>query len=151
MPLTEEQKRRIEQNRIKALEKRRKLLQRRQVFKAIENKGRQEIPKSQARNMNMIKGDLVKLALKGDFDVIVHGCNCFCTMGAGIAVAIKKTFPEAYKADLDTTKGSREKLGSYSSATVKREGHQITVVNAYTQFHYSGKGNKVDYSAMKVR
>ena len=70
-------------------------------------------------------------------------------MNTGIAVAIKKTFPEAYKADLDTPKGSREKLGSYSSATVKREGHQITVVNAYTQFHYSDKGNKVDYSAMK--
>ncbi len=26
--------------------------------------------------MPVIKGDLVKLALAGQFDVIVHGCNC---------------------------------------------------------------------------
>lgn len=39
-----------------------------------------------------IKGDLIKLALEGEFDVIAHGCNCFCTMGAGIAVAMKNTF-----------------------------------------------------------
>jgi O-acetyl-ADP-ribose deacetylase (regulator of RNase III) len=32
-----------------------------------------------------VDGDLIKLALKGEFDVIVHGCNCFCQMGAGIA------------------------------------------------------------------
>ena len=71
-------------------------------------------------------------------------------MGAGIALAIKTTFPEAYKADLKTTKGDREKLGHYSSATVEREGHQITIVNAYTQYHYGGPGNKADYDAMKV-
>lgn len=57
--------------------------------------------------MNVIKGDLIKLALDGRFDVIVHGCNCQCAMGAGIAKSIKETFPEAYKADLATTKGSR--------------------------------------------
>ena len=34
-----------------------------------------------------IKGDLIKLAQKGKFDIIAHGCNCFCTMGAGIAIA----------------------------------------------------------------
>ena len=39
--------------------------------------------------MKIIKGDLIKLALQGEFDVIVHGCNCFCTMGAGIAKSIK--------------------------------------------------------------
>ena len=48
--------------------------------------------------MNVVDGDLIKLALNGTFDVIVHGANCQCTMGAGIAKAIKATFPEAYEA-----------------------------------------------------
>ena len=68
--------------------------------------------------MNVIKRDLIKLALDGRFDVIVHGCNCQYAMGVGIAKSIKETLPEAYKVDLATTKGSREKLGSISAATV---------------------------------
>jgi O-acetyl-ADP-ribose deacetylase (regulator of RNase III) len=39
-----------------------------------------------------IEGDLIALSLEGKFDVIGHGCNCFCTMGAGIAVAMVKAF-----------------------------------------------------------
>ncbi|MEM9775968.1 MAG: macro domain-containing protein [Chloroflexota bacterium] len=96
-----------------------------------------------------IKGDLIKLALIGDFDVIIHGCNCLCTMGAGIAKAIKSEFPEAYKADRATEKGDKSKLGTYTSATVERGGHKITIVNAYTQYNYRGRGRKADYDAMK--
>lgn len=59
--------------------------------------------------LKIMHGDLIKLALTGDFDVIVHGCNCFNTMGAGIAKTIKQTFPEAYQADLKTEKGSKQK------------------------------------------
>jgi O-acetyl-ADP-ribose deacetylase (regulator of RNase III) len=62
--------------------------------------------------VQVIRGDLVKLALDGRFDLIVHGCNCQCAMGAGIAKTVGQVFPEAYKADLATAKGSRAKLGS---------------------------------------
>lgn len=41
---------------------------------------------------NEIKGDLITLAKEGKFDVIAHGCNCFCNMGAGIAVPMAKNF-----------------------------------------------------------
>ena len=82
--------------------------------------------------MNIVTGDLIKLALEGNFDVIIHGCNCFGTMGAGIAKTIKAEFPEAYKADLATEKGDKSKLGTYSTAKVTKNGHVITVVNAYT-------------------
>jgi O-acetyl-ADP-ribose deacetylase (regulator of RNase III) len=99
--------------------------------------------------VKVVKGDLIKLALAGEFDVIVHGCNCFCTMGAGIAKGIKAEFPEAYKADFSTDKGSKDKLGSFSSSTVQRNGHDITIVNAYTQYNWRGKGNKVDYDAIE--
>lgn len=99
--------------------------------------------------MNTRSGNLITLAQEGHFDVIIHGCNCFCTMGAGIAKAIKAAFPAAYEADLQTEKGSRDKLGTYTSATLTLEkGHTLTVINAYTQHHYRGRGVKVDYDAI---
>ena len=99
--------------------------------------------------MKVIRGDLVKLALDGRFEVIIHGCNCQCVMGAGIARIVKQTFPEAYKADLATPKGVRDKLGSLSSATVERGGRKISIVNGYTQIHWRGSGVLVDYDALR--
>src|SRR5689334_9617820 len=99
--------------------------------------------------MKTIRGDLVQLALDRHFDVIVHGCNCQCVMGAGIALAIRNAFPEAYAADAATTKGDRGKLGSISFAKVVRDGHGITVVNGYTQFHWRGAGVLADYEAIR--
>lgn len=99
--------------------------------------------------MKTREGNLISLALQGQFDVIVHGCNCFCTMGAGIARAIQDEFPEAYAADLVTTKGDRNKLGDFSFATVNRDGHEITIVNGYTQFHFHGDSVLLDYDAVR--
>lgn len=39
-----------------------------------------------------VDGDLIKLAKSGDFEVIVHGANCFCSMGAGIAPQMAEAF-----------------------------------------------------------
>ncbi len=33
--------------------------------------------------MKTIQGNLIHFAQSSEFDLIVHGCNCFCTMGAG--------------------------------------------------------------------
>jgi O-acetyl-ADP-ribose deacetylase (regulator of RNase III) len=95
--------------------------------------------------MRIIKGDIIKLALDGQFDVIVHGCNCFHTMGAGVAKQIKTMFPAAYKADLMTKYGDKSKLGTYSIASVDN----LKILNAYTQYDFSGSGIKVHYSAIK--
>jgi len=100
--------------------------------------------------MKTIKGDLIKLALDKQFDVIIHGCNCMCVMGAGIAKVIRNQFPEAYETDLQTEKGAMEKLGTITPATVKRDDHEVTVVNAYTQFDYKGSGVLVDYDAVRA-
>ena len=97
----------------------------------------------------VVRGDLIKLALDGVFDVIIHGCNCQCAMGAGIAKAIKTTFPEAYKADCETKKGDRAKMGTISFATVERNGHTITIVNGYSQFHWHDSGVLADYDAIR--
>jgi O-acetyl-ADP-ribose deacetylase (regulator of RNase III) len=70
-------------------------------------------------------------------------------MGAGIARVIQEEFPEAYAADLVTIKGDRNKLGNFSFATVKRNKHEITIVNGYTQFHFHGDSVLVDYDAVQ--
>jgi O-acetyl-ADP-ribose deacetylase (regulator of RNase III) len=95
--------------------------------------------------MKEINGDLIALAREGRFDLIAHGCNCFCTMGAGIAKGIRSAFPGAYEADRKTARGDRAKLGTCSVAEVG----QLIVVNAYTQFDYRGSGTKVDYDAVR--
>lgn len=100
--------------------------------------------------MRIIAGDLLELAVAGAFDVIVHGCNCHCTMGAGIAKTIKARFPEAYSADLATSKGDRSKLGTISFAEIERPHHSLVVVNAYTQYDWRGSGKKVDYDAIRT-
>ena len=99
--------------------------------------------------MKIVHGDLIKLALEGKFDVIVHGCNCQCVMNSGIAKAIRTAFPEAYDADRDTSKGDRDKLGGVSIANVDRGGTEIVVINGYTQFHWRGSGVRADYDAIR--
>ena len=97
--------------------------------------------------MKIIKGDIIKLALAGQFDVIVHGCNCFHTMGAGIAKQIRTAFPDAYEVDLMTKYGDKSKLGTYSMAHIYQ--YDLIILNAYTQYYFSGSGRKVHYSAIK--
>ena len=100
--------------------------------------------------MKTLKGDLIQLAIDGEFDVIIHGCNCFCTMGAGIAKAIKLKFPEAYNADLQTEKGDKSKLGTLSFAESETQNGTLIIVNGYTQFDWRGNGKKADYDAIRT-
>jgi O-acetyl-ADP-ribose deacetylase (regulator of RNase III) len=87
-------------------------------------------------------GDLLQLAREGHFNVIVQGCNCFCTMGSGIAKQIKQEYPEAYAADCRTVKGDKSKLGTYSVY----KGSKFDIVNAYTQYDYNRSGQpKADH------
>jgi O-acetyl-ADP-ribose deacetylase (regulator of RNase III) len=99
--------------------------------------------------MKSIDGDLIKLSKQGKFDVIIHGCNCFLTFGKGIALQVKREFPEAYQQDKNTVYGDIKKLGTFTSAYIKK--YHIIVINAYTQYDYRGFQNKinVDYSAVK--
>jgi len=98
--------------------------------------------------MKTIKGDLIQLALSGKFDLIVHGCNCFHTMGAGIAKVVANAFPEATEADRQTDFGDAAKLGTISTAKIERGNYEFVVANAYTQHDWRGRGRKVDYDAI---
>lgn len=94
-----------------------------------------------------VKGDLFTTKA----DVIVHGCNCLHTMGAGVAAIVKRDYPEAYQADRKFSKfGDPDKLGSYtkwSGPHVLYNNQIITIVNLYTQFFHDAALKPFDYTA----
>jgi O-acetyl-ADP-ribose deacetylase (regulator of RNase III) len=101
--------------------------------------------------MKIVIGDLIKMALDGQIDVVVQGCNCYCRMKRGIAKTIAETFPEAVAADNATSLGDKNKLGSCSMAMHIHQSHIIHIVNAYTQYHWEGDSKEilVDYDAIR--
>jgi O-acetyl-ADP-ribose deacetylase (regulator of RNase III) len=95
------------------------------------------------------KGNLLDLAEQGAFDIIVQGCNCYNTMGSGIAKEIRERYPEAYRADQQTEKGSVMKLGNWSEVDTG----MFTIINAYTQYGYNAAGEMEDlfeYTSFKL-
>lgn len=101
--------------------------------------------------MKEIKGNLITLSKQGKFDVITHGCNCFCRMGSGIAPQIKEAFPEAWEADKNTQKGDYRKLGNYSfGGYICENGRTLTVINSYTQYGHNPKDRPLDYEALTL-
>jgi O-acetyl-ADP-ribose deacetylase (regulator of RNase III) len=118
-------------------------------------------------NYKEIKGDLIKLALAGQFDVVAHGCNCQCNMGAGIAPQMARAFgADKFLMEL-SDRGNINKLGQIdyrrfyiTEGTVfgnmaKPENTNLAVVNAYTQFNYGknhadGTAKPLDYEALTL-
>lgn len=97
-------------------------------------------------------GDVLALAEAGEFDVVVQGCNCWNTMGSGIARQIRENFPDAYAADSRTEAGDYTKLGNYTLAVVGMAS-PFVIVNAYTQFNFNRTGESTDlfeYAAFEL-
>lgn len=89
---------------------------------------------------------MVNLIEKNIFDVeylngIAHCCNCFHTFGSGIALEIKKRFPEAYEVDKATPCGDLGKLGTVSYAYAKG----MYIFNIYGQYAYGSGKRFVNY------
>lgn len=124
-------------------------------------------------NYEEIEGDLISLAQGGKFEVIVHGCNCFCSMGAGIAPQMAKAFgADMFPLEAEKFSGSIHKLGMIDSKKllVSQFGYTaedyvgvdtdelklpLTVVNAYTQYgfganHEGGTVAPLDYEALAM-
>ena len=126
-----------------------------------------------------IDGNLITLARQGLFDGIVHGCNCFNTMGAGIAPQMAKEFvANEFPMERNIlTRGDHNKLGQIDIGTIEVEvlvsNDKITlddyyfnnsdfynkdcfaVINAYTQFgfgsnHKDGSMIPLDYVALAM-
>lgn len=97
--------------------------------------------------LNIVSGDLVGMAKRGVFDAIFHGCNCFHTMGSGIARQIKHEFPQAYEADLTTQHADVSKLGTVSIA---ESDDGLAIVNCYTQYKYGTNQKHFVESALQL-
>ena len=96
--------------------------------------------------MILVKGDLLEMGKNNEVDIIVHGCNCFNVMGAGIAAQVAKQFPDAKLADDETVRGDAGKLGTYTIGM----GGRLVILNAYTQYGTSANGEDVfEYNAFK--
>ena len=124
-----------------------------------------------------IEGNLITLAQQGNFDVITHGCNCFCNMKSGIAPQMDKafgcgTFPmelrvavgydvdgEEFTYDTNNV-GNINKLGQIDyqnvmiykgrkviASTSNKEVIRFVVANSYTQYTPSVELKPLDYEA----
>lgn len=102
------------------------------------------------------KGNLIDLAEQGKFDIVVHGCNCFNTMGSGFAKEIRERYPDVYDADtrMDQEFGTNYrylKLGNYSEVNVYATAGKFKIINAYTQFHFSPRDvDHFEYDSFKL-
>jgi O-acetyl-ADP-ribose deacetylase (regulator of RNase III) len=112
-----------------------------------------------------LEGNLITLAKEGKFDVITHGCNCFCTMGAGIAPQMAKAFNCDSFLMEKNGKGDINKLGQIDFEYMDLEGgwrslweseySKIIVVNSYSQYRYGsnhsdGVKTPIDYEALTL-
>lgn len=96
--------------------------------------------------MLYVKGDLIQALKQGSIQCIAQQCNCFNTMGSGVALAIKNAFPEAYEADCKTEKGDKRKLGGFTMAATVH-GY---IFNLYGQYNYGKDGNQyTNYEALR--
>lgn len=92
------------------------------------------------------KGNLLDLAEAGEFDVIVHGCNCFNIMGGGIAREIAGKYPSAARVDRSTKYGDYNKLGNWSEYDTGR----FMIMNCYTQYNMSKGEDVFEYTAFEL-
>jgi O-acetyl-ADP-ribose deacetylase (regulator of RNase III) len=98
-----------------------------------------------------VKGNLLDLAEAGEFDIVVQGCNCFNTMGGGIAREIAERYPMVADVDRYTNKGEYNKLGNWTSGdVVTNNDHTFRIINAYTQYNMSTGQDVFEYAAFAL-
>jgi O-acetyl-ADP-ribose deacetylase (regulator of RNase III) len=98
------------------------------------------------------KGNLLDLAEAGQFDIVVQGCNCFNTMGGGIAREIRERYPHVAEVDAKTVRGDYTKLGTWTRENVILKNGTVTfdIVNAYTQYNMSQGTDVFEYTAFQL-
>ena len=95
------------------------------------------------------KGNLVDAYINGHVNHLAHCCNCFNTMGAGIAREISQRLPEAARADGNTVCGDANKLGKLTFAECSMARPNDMVFNLYGQFGYGSDSRQVRYNELK--
>lgn len=97
--------------------------------------------------ITVINGDL----LSSQEDYICHQVNCMGVMGAGVALQIKKVYPDVYNQYqeycYDNCTNTRNMLGTNLIVPIfnRYTGKRQYVVNVFAQFHYGLDGIKTRY------
>lgn len=125
-------------------------------------------------NFKETKGNMINLSYKGLFDVVLHGCNCFNTMGSGLAPQMAKAYgADKFEKESEEFYGDVNKLGTIDVEAKYLEHigngkfkwnphpeleprevlHQLFVVNCYSQYgfgrnHMNGTEKPLDYEAL---
>jgi hypothetical protein len=97
-------------------------------------------------------GNLVELADSGEYTAIAHGCNCFKTMGAGIAAQLRNGWPQVSSADHNSLLSPQERLGKFTDCFfIAKSLNMVRIFNLYTQFQTASYDNPTpfDYDAFK--
>lgn len=88
-----------------------------------------------------VQGNIIDMIERGEITATAHGCNCFHTMGSGIA----KTFNEytggkLLEADKQTVYGDINNLGNFTSIDF----NGVKFFNIYSQYIHAGQfqGNR---------
>lgn len=101
-----------------------------------------------------IEGNIIELAQRGEFDVIIQGNNCFCTQSSGLAPQMVKAFQTDKFPMEQTGKGDYNKLGQIDykiKMTNSTSSPHVAVVNCYTQYYYGNQfGVPLDYDALRL-
>lgn len=112
-----------------------------------------------------VVGNLITMAQQGKFQVITHGCNAFCTMGAGIAPQMAKAFGcDKFPLEGQQHRGDYNKLGQIDWKISTHTGgssefdffeFDLAVINLYSQYgfglnHEGGTKNPLDYDALRL-
>jgi len=99
-----------------------------------------------------VEADIFKVFEQLDKVVFCHSANCFHIMGGGIARIVKEKYPRAYEVDCMTERGSKLKLGNYSTAKISENKFIINMYGQYdTGFNFSDRATSYDaiYDALK--
>lgn len=92
--------------------------------------------------IKVIRGDLLSV----ESGIIAHGCNAKGVMGGGVALAIRKKYPQVFNEYRDTFIKSGLRLGEASAIRVSDD---LTIWNLITQSSYGSDGRRfVNYAAI---
>lgn len=84
--------------------------------------------------------------LEHPLDGFGHQCNCFHTMGAGIAARIRAKYPETYKADMQH--GRRGDITRLGKMSVVKAWDDKYIYNIYGQYNFGMGKRCTNYEAL---
>lgn len=97
------------------------------------------------KNAPIIYDDLISPA-NHEIDIIIHQCNSFGVMGAGIAKQIASKYPEVAEKEKDFCKNPKYAFGK--NCIVNTNDGRV-VINMHSQFRYGTKQRQTNYDALR--